>query len=76
MLALGLSKVPAGTRHLAAQLLLVTLLVAAAVLAACGGGSVAQQINPNGTPAGTFSILVTAASGTVAHTTTVTLTVM
>jgi 6-phosphogluconolactonase (cycloisomerase 2 family) len=76
MLALGLSKVAAGTRRLAPQLLLATLLVLAAGLAACGGGSASQQFNPNGTPAGTYSILVTATSGSVAHTTTVTLTVM
>jgi hypothetical protein len=77
MVAMCLSTLAAGTRRLVPQLLLAMLLVMTAGLAACGGGGGASaQINSNGTPAGTYSILVTASSGTVAHSTTVTLTVI
>ncbi len=65
-------------RGLAPQFLLALLLVAAASLVACaGGGSTSPQLNPaTGTPAGTYPIIVTATSGGVSHSTTVTLTVM
>jgi VCBS repeat protein len=68
-------------RRLAPQFLLALLFVMAGGLVACGGvaggGTSSQQVNPaTGTPAGTYPILVTATSGGVAHTTTVTLTVM
>lgn len=67
-------------RRLAPQLLLASLLVVAAGFSACAGSpSIAQnpvQVNPqSGTPAGTYVILVTATSGSVMHTTPVTLTV-
>lgn len=67
--------------RLAPRLLLAMLLLAAGGFVACGavgaGNSTPPQVNPaTGTPAGTYSIVVTAASGGVTHTTTVTLTVM
>jgi hypothetical protein len=67
-------------RRLAPQFLLALLLVLAGGLVACGGvaggGTSSQQVNQaTGTPAGTYPILVTATSGGVTHTTTVTLTV-
>jgi 6-phosphogluconolactonase (cycloisomerase 2 family) len=77
MAALGLSTLAAQTHRHVPRLMLALSLVMAAGMAACGGGAGASlQLNPNGTPAGTYSILVTATSGTVAHTTTLTLTVM
>ena len=80
-MVLALRNSVAGVRRLVPQFLLVMLLVIAAGLVACGavggGTSPTPQINPAiGTPAGTYSILVTATSGSAAHTTTVTLTVM
>jgi hypothetical protein len=67
-------------RRFAPRYLLVLLLVSVAGIVSCssgGGASPSQQINPaTGTPAGTYPILVTATSGGVAHTTTVTLTVI
>jgi hypothetical protein len=68
-------------QRLAPQLLLVLLLVSAAGLVACGavgaGPSSPPQLNPaTGTPAGTYPITVTATSGGVSHSTTVTLTVL
>jgi DNA-binding beta-propeller fold protein YncE len=67
--------------RLVPQLLLALLLVAAVGLAACSavgtGPSSPPQLNPAaGTPAGTYPMIVTATSGAVSHTTTVTLTVM
>jgi hypothetical protein len=78
---LGLGISITRVRRLAPQLLLASLLVMAAGLAACGGvaggTSSPQQVNPaTGTPAGTYAILISATSGGVARTTTVTLTVM
>jgi len=68
-------------RRLARQLLLAVSLLAAGGLVACGavgaGNSTSPQVNPaTGTPAGTYQIVVTATSGGVAHSATVTLTVM
>jgi 6-phosphogluconolactonase (cycloisomerase 2 family) len=68
-------------QRLAPQLLLAVSLLAAGSLVACGavgaGNSTPPQVNPaTGTPAGTYMITVTATSGEVAHSTTVTLTVM
>jgi 6-phosphogluconolactonase (cycloisomerase 2 family) len=78
MMALGMRKLTSRARQLAPQFLLALLLVMAAGLVGCGGGmggsSSPQQINPGtGTPAGTYPILVSATSGGVVHTTTVTL---
>lgn len=65
-------------QRLSPQLLWALLLVAAAGLVACAGGaSSSTQLNPaTGTPAGTYTIRVTATSGGVSHSTTVTLTVV
>jgi hypothetical protein len=64
-------------RRFAPQFMLATLLVMAAGLTACSAGNSSSQINNGtGTPAGTYSVVVTAASGGDVHTTTVTLTVM
>jgi hypothetical protein len=52
---------------------LFTLLLALCIPSiGCGGG---PKTNPNGTPAGTYTYNVTATSGTITHTETVTLTV-
>jgi hypothetical protein len=60
--------------------LLFLLLAASGGLAACSGGYVAPaapQLDPTtGTPAGTYTILVTATSGGISHSTSLTLTVM
>jgi hypothetical protein len=67
-------------RGLAPQFLLAILVVMAASLMACssspGGASAPPDGSATGTPAGTYSVVVTAASGTDVHTATVTLTVM
>jgi hypothetical protein len=81
VIAIGLCVSTTRVRRLAPGFFLALLLVMAAGLVACGGAgggtSSSQQVNPaTGTPAGTYSILVTATSGGVAHSTTVTLTVM
>lgn len=44
-------------------------------LISCGGGNPPPPVHSQGTPAGTFSVVVTATSGSAAHTSTVTLTV-
>ena len=66
--------------RLAPQFLLALLLLTAMGLIACGEVGTATpstQINPaTGTPAGTYTLTVTAASGGVSHFTTVTLKVM
>jgi 6-phosphogluconolactonase (cycloisomerase 2 family) len=79
----GLSLLASGVRvqRLAPQLLLALLIVATAGLVACGavgtGPSSLPPVNPaTGTPAGTYPIIVSATSGGIAHTATVTLTVM
>jgi hypothetical protein len=43
-------------------------------LAACGGGG-ASYVNPTGTPAGTYNVVVKGSSGSLTHSATVTLTV-
>ena len=61
-------------RRLAFLLLLLAML--AAGLVACGGGSTSGGGGPpppTGTPAGTYTITVTAISGTLTHTTTLTM---
>jgi len=68
-------------RRLAPGMLFALLIVAASGLVACGavgtGPSSSPQVNPaSGTPAGTYPIIVTATSGGVSHSATVTLTVM
>jgi hypothetical protein len=68
-------------RRLAPQLLLAMSLLVAGSMLACGavgaGNSTSPQVNPaTGTPAGTYPITVTATSGGVSHSATVTLTVM
>jgi 6-phosphogluconolactonase (cycloisomerase 2 family) len=68
-------------QRLAPGILFALLIVAAASLVACGavgtGPSSSPQMNPSsGTPAGTYPIIVTATSGGVSHSATVTLTVM
>ena len=68
-------------QRLVPQILLALLITAAAGLVACGalgtGPSTPPQVNSStGTPAGTYPIIVTATSGGVSHSATVTLTVM
>jgi hypothetical protein len=58
--------VPAGT--------LIVLLLTAGYLSGCGGNS-GPKTNPNGTPAGTSTLTITSSSGSLTHTTTVTLVV-
>jgi len=77
---LALSKSGRRAQQLAPQFLLALLLLLAAGLAACntaGGGSTTtgQPILTTGTPAGIYTIVVTATSGANTHTTSVTLTV-
>ncbi|MGB6545324.1 MAG: pectinesterase family protein [Candidatus Acidiferrales bacterium] len=58
-------------RRLVPTAALVLLVAMAGYLAGCASRTV--ESNPNGTPAGTYSIVVTATSGTAVHSTTVTL---
>jgi hypothetical protein len=57
----------------------VTLMLCALALVgsliACGGGNPPPPVQSQGTPVGTFSVVVTATSGSTSHTSTVTLTV-
>lgn len=80
MLGFGLWMGRAKAERLLPRYLLASMLLLTAGLASCGGAgdtSSGQQINPaTGTPAGTYTIAVIATSGTVAHTTNVTLTVI
>jgi hypothetical protein len=57
-----------GLRATPAFLMLCTLLIAG-----CGSAAVTQPPNPTGTPAGTYTITVTATSGSAVRSTTVTL---
>jgi len=75
-------------RHPVPQLLLAALLIVTAGMVACSGGGIdvgngigtvspPVPLNPaTGTPAGTYPLVVTATSGGVSHSITVTLTVM
>ncbi len=79
MLAM-LALVPNRKGRMAPQFVLVSLLLMAAGLTACGSVGTTtpsgQQVNlATGTPAGTYTITVTATSGGVSHATTLTLTV-
>jgi sugar lactone lactonase YvrE len=60
-------------RRLVPAAALILLMISAGYISGCASG---PTVNPNGTPAGTFTITVTATSGTDVHTTTATLTVM
>ena len=60
-------------RRMAPAGALILLMVAASYGAGCVGNPI---INPNGTPSGTYTISITATSGTDVHTTTVTLSVL
>ncbi len=77
-MALSLQMVRRRGQLLAPQFLLVGLLVIAAGLISCGGsGGSTETINPaTGTPAGTYSIVVTATSGSGSLSTNATLVVM
>jgi 6-phosphogluconolactonase (cycloisomerase 2 family) len=77
MLAM-LALIPNRKARMAPQFVLASLLLMAAGLTACGSAATStpsgQQVNlATGTPAGTYPITVTATSGGVSHTTTVTL---
>jgi 6-phosphogluconolactonase (cycloisomerase 2 family) len=81
LLGLWLSGCGGRIQRMAPQILLALLIMAAAGLVACGavgtGPSTPPQVNPStGTPAGTYPIIVTATSGGVSHSASVTLTVM
>ena len=66
----------AKTRQPRRVLLAGAALVVCVLLASCGGGSSGPRINPNGTPAGNYAIMVSASTnGGATHTTTVTLNV-
>jgi hypothetical protein len=60
-------------RRLIPAAALILLMISAGYISGCASAPV---VNPNGTPAGTYTITLTATSGTDVHTTTVTLTVM
>ncbi|HEY4838580.1 MAG TPA: Ig-like domain repeat protein, partial [Candidatus Acidoferrales bacterium] len=60
-------------RRLIPAAALILLMISAGYISGCASAPV---VNPNGTPAGTYTITVTATSGTDVHTATVTLTVM
>jgi hypothetical protein len=64
MVALGMVVGP-GLRVVGPKFLQRALLMLLVLLVACGGGgsSVRSQSNPNGTPAGTYTLSVTATSG-------------
>jgi uncharacterized repeat protein (TIGR01451 family) len=66
---------PARQRRFAPAMLVAIVVLTATVIAGCGGGGVTAPPPPTGTPAGTSIITVTAQSGTLVHTTNVTLTV-
>jgi hypothetical protein len=80
MLGIGSRAARARADRSVPQFVLASLLLLASGLTACGGAggtTSGQQLNPaTGTPAGTYTIVVTATSGTAVHSTNVTLTVM
>jgi len=53
----------------------VALLIGIGAIASCGGGTSSTQKKTQGTPAGSYTMTVTATSGSTTHTTTVNLTV-
>jgi Beta-propeller repeat/Abnormal spindle-like microcephaly-assoc'd, ASPM-SPD-2-Hydin len=59
----------------AKRYLLFLTLMLALLLCGCGGGSSGAHTNPNGTPAGTYKLSVTATMGSTAQTTVLTLVV-
>jgi hypothetical protein len=61
-------------RRFAPTTFVTVALLLAIIIAGCGGGTTTPP-PPSGTPAGTSTITVTATSGSLVHTTTVTLTV-
>jgi hypothetical protein len=62
-------------RRTAKRYLLFLSLMLASLLCGCGGGNSGSQTNPNGTPAGTYKLSVTATMGSTAQTTVLTLVV-
>jgi hypothetical protein len=62
-------------RRTAKRYLLFLPLVLALLLCGCGGGSSGSRTNPNGTPAGTYKLSVTATMGSTAQNTVLTLVV-
>lgn len=84
LLGIGLQATRARANRPIAQFVLAILLLMLVGLTACGGGvettagtTGGQQLNPaTGTPAGTYTLVVTATSATVVHSTNLTLTVM
>jgi hypothetical protein len=59
------------------RLSLATLLLFAIGLAACGGGGTSKSTKPStqGTPAGTYAVVLTTTSGSISHNTNLTLTI-
>jgi hypothetical protein len=55
--------------------LALTIICVAGFASGCNGGFPADVTVPSGTPAGTYTITVTGTSGSVSHSTTVSLTV-
>jgi hypothetical protein len=51
------------------------LLISIGSISGCSGGGFPKVGTPTGTPAGTYTVTVTGTSGTVQHSTTVTLVV-
>jgi hypothetical protein len=77
MLAAGAFLMRKPARNLKVGGLLMLLFALAAGISGCGSSSsLNTSANPNGTPAGTYSYTVTATSGAVSHTETVSVTVL
>jgi hypothetical protein len=60
-------------RFLRVRPLRIPLLLMLFLLSSCGGGNHSQNTNSNGTPAGTYALTITAHSGSVTESTTLTL---